>query len=108
MQAGYCTGQERGQSARGAALITVLMMLMILSALGTAMTTSAQTELMIARNTVSAAQAHAAAESGLNHAVELAAPFAAVRGEWVRHRQRRDDRVVPGTGRPDRHGGDRR
>ena len=62
------------RSARGAAVVTVLMMLMILSALGTAMTTSGQTELMVARNTVSAAQSHAAAESGLNHAVELAIP----------------------------------
>ena len=64
-------GHRRLRSARGAALVTVLM---ILSALGTAMTTSGQTELMVARNAVSAAQSHAAAESGLNHAVELAIP----------------------------------
>ncbi len=68
------TGGGRLESARGAALVTVLMMLMILSALGTAMTTSGQTEMMVARNTVSAAQSHAAAESGLNHAVELTIP----------------------------------
>ena len=68
------TGGGRLESARGAALVTVLMMLMILSALGTAMTTSGQTEMMVAHNTVTAAQSHAAAESGLNHAVELAIP----------------------------------
>ena len=54
--------------------MTVLLLTMILSALGTAMTSSGQTELMVARNTVSAAQSHAAAESGLNHAVELTIP----------------------------------
>ena len=74
----HCTERHNGggrlESARGAALVTVLMMLMILSALGTAMTTSGQTEMMVARNAVSAAQSHAAAESGLNHAVELTIP----------------------------------
>jgi len=48
-----------------------MMLLLVLSALGAAMTTSGQTEIMVARNAVGAAQAHAAAESGLNHAVEL-------------------------------------
>ena len=71
---GRNSGGGRLESARGAALVTVLMMLMILSALGTAMTTSGQTEMMVARNAVSAAQSHAAAESGLNHAVELTIP----------------------------------
>ena len=74
----HCTERHAGggrlESAQGAALVTVLMMLMILSALGTAMTTSGQTEMMVARNAVSAAQSHAAAESGLNHAVELTIP----------------------------------
>lgn len=54
-----CTERHAGRrnlkSARGAALVTVLMMLMIFSALGTAMTTSGQTEMMVARNIVSAA-----------------------------------------------------
>ena len=107
----HCTerhiGGGRLESARGAALVTVLMMLMILSALGTAMTTSGQTEMMVARNTVTAAQSHAAAESGLNHAVELAIPnlqqfvpngFDNVSAAMTSRRTRR----------PDRHGGDRR
>ena len=62
-------------SSRGMALVTVMFLLMILSGLSAAMITSSQTELMVARNTVSSAQAQAAAEAGLNHATELAIPF---------------------------------
>ena len=57
------------------ALLTVMFLLMILSGIAAAMTTSAQTEMMVARNAVSSAQAEAAAEAGLNHATELAMPF---------------------------------
>ena len=57
------------------ALVTVMFLLMILSGLSAAMITSSQTELMVARNVVSSAQAAAAAEAGLNHATELAIPF---------------------------------
>ena len=53
----------------------VMFLLMILSGLGAAMITSSQTELMVARNVVSSAQAAAAAEAGLHHATELAIPF---------------------------------
>ena len=62
-------------SSRGMALVTVMFLLMILSGLSAAMVTSSQTEIMVARNTVSSAQAQAAAEAGLNHATELAIPF---------------------------------
>lgn len=65
---------ERLRSARGMALLGVLLLLLILSALGAAMTISGQTEIMVARNTVSAAQAEAAAEAGLNHAIEVTIP----------------------------------
>ena len=64
----------RLRSARGAALPVIMMLLMILSALAAAMTISGQSELMVARNTVSSAQAEAAAEAGLNHATEVTIP----------------------------------
>ena len=67
--------QSRVRSSRGMALLTVMFLLMILSGIAAAMTTSAQTEMMVARNAVSSAQAEAAAEAGLNHATELAMPF---------------------------------
>ena len=69
------TGRSPARSSRGMALVIVMFLLMILSGLGAAMITSSQTELMVARNTVSSAQAQAAAEAGLNHATELAIPF---------------------------------
>ena len=69
------TALSRARSSRGMALLSVLLVLMILSGLAAAMTTSGQTELLVARNTVSSAQAAAAAEAGLNHGAELAIPF---------------------------------
>ena len=63
------------RSSRGMALVSVLFLLMILSGLAAAMTTNAQIEMMVVRNIVSSAQASAAAEAGLNHAVELAIPY---------------------------------
>ena len=54
---------------RGSALIGVLLLLMMMSALTTALATSGQTETLISRNQRSGAQAQAAAEAGLNHAV---------------------------------------
>ena len=68
------TGRSRARSSRGVALVSTLLILMILSALGAAMTIGSQTEIMLARNVVSSAQA-AAAEAGLNHATELVIPF---------------------------------
>ena len=68
------TGRSRARSSRGVALVSVLLILIILSGLGAAMSVNSQTEIMLARNVVSSAQA-AAAQAGLNHATELAIPF---------------------------------
>ena len=57
------------------ALVIVMFLLMILSGLAAGMIASGQTEIMVARNAVSSAQAEAAAEAGLNHATELTIPF---------------------------------
>jgi hypothetical protein len=59
----------------GSAQIMVLLLLMMMSALAAALTIGGQTETFIARNQRSGAQAHAAAEAGLNHAVELATAY---------------------------------
>jgi hypothetical protein len=56
----------------GSALIAVLLLLMMLSGLAAALGMSGRTETLISRNQRSAVQATAAAEAGLNHAVELA------------------------------------
>jgi Tfp pilus assembly protein PilX len=60
---------------RGSALIMVLLLLMMMSALGAALAIGGQTETFISRNQRSGAQAHAAAEAGLNHAVELVTSY---------------------------------
>jgi Tfp pilus assembly protein PilX len=60
---------------RGSALIAVLLLLMMLSGLAAALGMSGRTETLISRNQRSAAQATAAAEAGLNHAVELATTY---------------------------------
>ena len=60
---------------RGAALIAVLLLLMMLSALSAALVVNGQTETLISYNERAATQAGAAAEAGLNHAVELATTF---------------------------------
>ncbi len=56
---------------RGAALIGVLLLLMMMSALVAALTVNSQTETFVARNTMSATQAQLSAEAGLNHLVQL-------------------------------------
>jgi hypothetical protein len=53
------------------ALIAVLILLMLVSALCTALTLGANTETFIARNHQGAAEARAAAEGGLNHAIQI-------------------------------------
>src|SRR5688572_17532617 len=58
-------------SERGSALIGVLLLLMMMSALAGALTVSGHTETLVARNHQTAAQARAAAEAGLNHATEV-------------------------------------
>ncbi len=64
---------------RGSALLGVLLLLLLMSALAAALGVSGQTETLISRNQRAAAQAQAAAEAGLNHAVELAATYIS---EW--------------------------
>ena len=51
----------RRQDERGAALVGVLLLLLMMSALGAALAVSSETETLIARNEVSAGQAQAAA-----------------------------------------------
>lgn len=60
---------------RGAALVIVLMLMLMMSALAGALTVSGRTEILVARNHQSAAQARAAAEAGLNHAVQAAIDY---------------------------------
>src|SRR5688572_15657404 len=60
---------------RGSALVMALLLLMLMSGLVAALSMNGQTETFIARNQNFAAQAQAAAEAGLNHAVEIATTF---------------------------------
>lgn len=59
------------RSERGMALIGVILLLMTMSALGAALAISGNTETYIARNQQTAAEARAAAEAGVNHAVDV-------------------------------------
>jgi hypothetical protein len=63
---------SRVVSESGMALIAVLLLLLIVSAATAALAISGQTESMIAANYEMAAQAQAAAEAGMSHAVDLA------------------------------------
>ena len=63
--------RANGEGEQGAALLGVLLLLMLLSGLGAALAVSAVTETLMARNHQVAAQARAAADAGLAHAVEL-------------------------------------
>src|SRR5919106_6600583 len=65
--------RERGE--RGSALIAVLLLLMMMTGLVAALALGSQTENYISRNQNSGAVAQAAAEAGLNHAVELAVTY---------------------------------
>jgi cytoskeletal protein CcmA (bactofilin family) len=56
---------------RGSALVGVLLLLLMMSALAAALGVSGHTETLVARNHQSAAQAEAAAEAGLNRAVQV-------------------------------------
>ena len=64
---------------RGSAIVGVVLLLMMLSGLAAALTVNGQTEAFISRNQREETQATAAAEAGLNHAVELTTTFIA---EW--------------------------
>jgi hypothetical protein len=63
------------QGERGIALVAVLLLLMMMSALGMALAVNGETETLIARNQIAGMQAQAAAEAGLNHAVEVATQY---------------------------------
>jgi Tfp pilus assembly protein PilX len=67
--------EPQWRDERGMALVGVLLLLLMMSALGAAMTVSGQTETLIARNELAAAQAQAAAEAGLNHGVEVTTQY---------------------------------
>jgi hypothetical protein len=71
------TLRRRGVRAdeRGAALIGVLLLLMMMSALVAALTVNSQTETFISRNTMAATQAQLSAEAGLNHTVAVAIDY---------------------------------
>jgi hypothetical protein len=60
---------------RGIALVAVLLLLMMMSALGMALAVNGETETLIARNQIAGMQAQAAAEAGLNHAIEVAIEY---------------------------------
>ena len=57
------------------ALVGVLLLLLMMSALGAAMAVNGETETLIARNERSGTQAQLAAEAGLNHGVEVATEY---------------------------------
>ena len=65
------TPRMRLEREQGMALIAVMLLLMAMSALAAALAISSATETMIAANHQSAAQARAAAEAGLTHAVDM-------------------------------------
>jgi len=60
---------------RGSALVGVLLLLMLMTALAGALGVSGQTESLITRNHQSRAQARAAAEAGLNHAIQITVDY---------------------------------
>ena len=66
-------GESQGE--RGIALVAVLLLLLMMSALGIALTVNGETETLVARNQISGMQAHAAAEAGLNHGVEVVTEY---------------------------------
>ena len=69
------TRAARRDPERGSAIITVLLLLMLMTALAAALTVSGRTESLITRNHQSRAQARASAEAGLNHAVQIAVDY---------------------------------
>ena len=63
---------RRAHPEQGIALIGVLLLLVIITASTAALAVSGRTEIAISRNHAMATQAQVAAESGLNHAVDVA------------------------------------
>lgn len=76
-QAALPSGVSHLAGDRGAALIGVLLLLMLMSGLAAALAVSGRTETLVVRNHQSSAQALAAAEGGLNHTVAVALSFLA-------------------------------
>jgi len=62
-------------SEDGSALVFVILLLFLVSGLVAAMVTSSSTDTVVSRNGASAAQAQAAAEAGLNHAIDAARTY---------------------------------
>ena len=73
----HCHSDERG-----GVLLGVMLLTMLLTAISVTMSLSGQTELLIARTDESSAQAQAAAEAGLNHAVDVTLTYLQ---QWQRH-----------------------
>lgn len=63
---------SRLTSESGSSLVITIMLLMVVSGLVAAMVASSMTDTLVARNHHSAAQAQAAAEAGLSHAIDAA------------------------------------
>jgi PilX N-terminal len=63
--------RQRMSGDEGVALLGALLLTMMVSALGAALVVGASTETLIARNHQNAAEARAAAEAGLNHAIQV-------------------------------------
>ena len=60
---------------QGSVLLGVMLLTMMMAAISLTMGPSGQTELLIARGDESATQARAAADAGLNHAVDIALSY---------------------------------
>lgn len=71
MHSAKCHTGWRGSGDRGSAIIGVLLLLMLLSALTAAFVASSQTETLVVRNHISSAAAMTSAEAGLNHGVQV-------------------------------------
>ena len=69
----------RLESERGIALLSVLMLLMIMTAATLSLSVGTQTQLALSRNLELGAQSQVAAEAGLNHAVDVTLAFM---GQW--------------------------
>jgi hypothetical protein len=78
---------------RGVALMGVLLMLMMMSALAAALGVSGHTETLVSRNHQSSTQARLAAEAGLNHAVEVVGTYIF---EWKSNGYANADAAVDG------------
>jgi hypothetical protein len=72
--------EPRIESETGNALVTTILLLMVVSGLIAGMITSSMTDTLVSRNHHSGAQAQAAAEAGLNHAIDAARQYLRTEG----------------------------